>query len=263
MKSTTSTTTNNHTMKALQTTTLSDLAQAINREHAEVTAAAQRGLEHARRAGELLDQAKAQVGHGGWLPWLEANCEVSARTAQAYMRVARRWAELAGDAQRVADLSFREALKILAEPKVEEDQGDNSTLIDEDGPGDLDRQPGDARYIPSPGCMLIGEYFGSTPESDDVVWVVPHKSREGLYYVVRYYIEPGSLSLVPDMVDGNKRPTADVNLGVCMRVWGMKPEKRSWVELGPRSLEQIGWSYNRALYDSEEDYYNQHVLGRA
>jgi len=52
-------------------TALDDIATAINREHMEVGASLRRGLEHARRAGELLIQAKGQVGHGEWLPWLK------------------------------------------------------------------------------------------------------------------------------------------------------------------------------------------------
>ena len=67
-------------------------------------------------AGELLSEAKAKLGHGDWLPWLEANCEVSVRTAQAYMRVGREWPQLA-DTQRVALLPMRAALEMLAEPR--------------------------------------------------------------------------------------------------------------------------------------------------
>jgi hypothetical protein len=37
----------------------------------------------------LLLEAKANVADGEWLPWLAANCEMSARTAQAYLRLAR------------------------------------------------------------------------------------------------------------------------------------------------------------------------------
>jgi hypothetical protein len=49
------------------------------------------------------------------LPWLKANVKFSERTAQAYMRVAKRWPELETKAQHVADLPYREALKCLAD----------------------------------------------------------------------------------------------------------------------------------------------------
>jgi hypothetical protein len=97
---------------------LPDLARAIQREHDAVRTCVAEGLEHARRAGELLRQAKAALPHGDWLPWLEKHCDVSARTAQAYMRIADRWQTLeAAKAQRVADLPLREALALLAEPR--------------------------------------------------------------------------------------------------------------------------------------------------
>jgi hypothetical protein len=65
--------------------------------------------------GRLLIEAKAQVGHGGWLPWLEANCTLRPRTAQAYMRLARELPKLPEqEAQRVADLSVRDAIAQLS-----------------------------------------------------------------------------------------------------------------------------------------------------
>ena len=96
---------------------LDALAKRINEEHSQVGVALTKGVQHAKSAGELLLQAKAQCQHGEWLPWLEENFEGSATTAQAYMRLARNWPQLeAANAQRVADLSFREALKQLAGP---------------------------------------------------------------------------------------------------------------------------------------------------
>lgn len=96
---------------------LPDLARRINEEHRAVGAALRAGLEHARAAGELLIEAKAKVPYGGWLPWLKANCEVSERTAQAYMRVSRQWEEIEAKAQHVADLTFRDGLELIAEPR--------------------------------------------------------------------------------------------------------------------------------------------------
>jgi hypothetical protein len=48
-----------------------------------------KAVEHAIAAGELLIEAKKQVRHGEWLPWLDENVEISERTAQAYMKLAR------------------------------------------------------------------------------------------------------------------------------------------------------------------------------
>jgi hypothetical protein len=96
------------------------LATEINAEHAAALSAVRSGLEHARRAGALLIEAKAALEHGAWLPWLAEQCpRILERTAQGYMRLAREWPRLeaAGNTQRVADLPLREALLILAEPK--------------------------------------------------------------------------------------------------------------------------------------------------
>jgi len=84
---------------------LADLAARIQQEHEAAVSAVKRGCEHAIAAGKLLIEAKDQLKHGQWLPWLENHCQVSARTAQTYMQLAR----LAPDAQRVADLPLRRA----------------------------------------------------------------------------------------------------------------------------------------------------------
>jgi hypothetical protein len=99
-------------------TSLPDLASAINEEHRLCAALMRRGLEHARRAGELLIHAKAQLAHGEWLPWLKEHCDVSVRQAENYARIAKNWTELAevADSQRVAnieDMSMRRALGML------------------------------------------------------------------------------------------------------------------------------------------------------
>ena len=90
---------------------LTALAEKINAEHAIAEEHARTAVQHAIRCGELLTEAKTQVAHGQWLPWLEANFVGSDRTASAYMR-------LAANRQHVADLSsVREALEHLSEPK--------------------------------------------------------------------------------------------------------------------------------------------------
>jgi Protein of unknown function (DUF3102) len=101
---------------ALRTTdSTADLAAQINAEHEAAFGKAREALEHARRAGELLLQAKGAVGHGKWLPWLKTNCKFSERTAQAYMRLASQWDRLQSKSAAVADLPLRDALELLAD----------------------------------------------------------------------------------------------------------------------------------------------------
>jgi hypothetical protein len=102
---------------------LTDLAARISAEHRASTAAMQRGVEHAIRAGELLIEAKRQLKHGHWLPWLIKHCEMSERTAQLYMRLARAKPELEANPQRVADMTVRGAVAVLAPPPPPSDEG--------------------------------------------------------------------------------------------------------------------------------------------
>lgn len=108
-------------MSAAAPTDLPTLAIEINGEIEAAERDARSAVEHARRAGKLLLEAKGRVAHGEWLPWLRAHCRAAERTAQAYMRLARRLAELPeGEAQRVADLPLRGALALFAEPRASE-----------------------------------------------------------------------------------------------------------------------------------------------
>lgn len=61
----------------------------INREHRAVEAAVKGLLRHALRCGDLLIEAKKEVPHGSWAPWLEKNFDGSDWTARKYMQLAR------------------------------------------------------------------------------------------------------------------------------------------------------------------------------
>jgi hypothetical protein len=99
------------------TNTLDKLASEINKEAKLAEQHAMQAVNHALNAGRLLTEAKEQCPHGQWLSWIENNFEGSARTAQGYMRLFEHRDVLA-NTQRVALLSVREALKMLAEPQA-------------------------------------------------------------------------------------------------------------------------------------------------
>ena len=95
---------------------LEALADRINSEHKAVCEAAVTATQHAIKCGVLLIAAKSGLPHGQWLPWIKQNCDLSERTTQAYMRLARRHEELDGEkAQRVADLPVRQAMVAIAD----------------------------------------------------------------------------------------------------------------------------------------------------
>jgi hypothetical protein len=93
---------------------LPDLAARIRAEHEAVSTALKESVRHAITAGELLVEAKGQLGHGRWLPWLRDHCTISERTAQLYMRVAKNRAEIENQMRNgVADLSLNEVAALL------------------------------------------------------------------------------------------------------------------------------------------------------
>lgn len=89
---------------------LADLAARISAEHEAAENAYQCGVEHALQCGALLLEAKEQVPHGQWLPWLQTNCSVSPRSARLYMQLARSRPELESKTATVANLTLRDAL---------------------------------------------------------------------------------------------------------------------------------------------------------
>jgi hypothetical protein len=98
--------------------TLNDLAAQINRAHSQVEQAFTSAMGHALTAGKLLLEAKKQLKHGKFKPWIKANFKFSDRMARAYMRVAEKFPGLPDEErQRVADMSLRGVLKLLATPK--------------------------------------------------------------------------------------------------------------------------------------------------
>ena len=104
---------------ALIEPTLDQLATEINAAHAAAQALSSQAVERAHDAGIWLNQAKAQVEHGQWLPWLAEHCPaVAVRTAQAYMRLAQDWPKLESEIRNgVAHLNFRQAIKLLSAQK--------------------------------------------------------------------------------------------------------------------------------------------------
>jgi hypothetical protein len=93
---------------------LPDLAARIRGEHEAVSVALKESVRHAIAAGELLVEAKGQLDHGRWLPWLRDHCAISERTAQLYMRVAKNRNEIENQMRNgVADLSLNEAVALL------------------------------------------------------------------------------------------------------------------------------------------------------
>ena len=94
---------------------LTDLAARIRIEHEATAAALQRRVMHAMAAGDLLIEAKTQLKHGQWLPWLAKHCVISERTAQLYVKLAKKRTTIEKEQIRndVADLTLNEERGLL------------------------------------------------------------------------------------------------------------------------------------------------------
>lgn len=149
--------------------TTRELAALINREHELGAGKAAQALQHWRAAGDYLLKAKASVGHGRWLPWVLANCNISARQARRYMELATGWAALSIKSDTVADLTLTGALKLLAKPRSAAARDDAS----------------DAAMLPNLEALLNSRAaaFWVCPHSAGVRFLIPSAEHPGYCYV--------------------------------------------------------------------------------
>lgn len=96
---------------------LAELAKRINAAHDAFETGMRQSLTAAAEAGELLINAKEQLRHGEWLPWLSDNFRGSHDMASRYMKLAGRLPEIEANFANVRNLSLSGALRLLdAEP---------------------------------------------------------------------------------------------------------------------------------------------------
>lgn len=81
-------TTNTEILPPAQKIGKSDIATQINAAHQQAIAHADKAIDFAKQAGDLLLVLKADLRHGEFLPWVENNLDVTPRQAQRYMAAA-------------------------------------------------------------------------------------------------------------------------------------------------------------------------------
>lgn len=84
----------------------------------EILDAKRAGGEAVLTIGRCLIEAKDRLSHGEWRSWLEERVEVSERSAQRFMRLAREWSNPTA----LSDLGATKALTLLALPPEEREQ---------------------------------------------------------------------------------------------------------------------------------------------
>src|SRR5258708_20000263 len=87
------------------TNSLESLATRIRKEQRAIEAALTSIAAHVMAAGDLLIEAKKKLKHGEWLPWLTLHCEISKRTSQVYIPLARTPTEIEPNPQPAAHLT--------------------------------------------------------------------------------------------------------------------------------------------------------------
>jgi hypothetical protein len=158
------------------TRALPQLAADINTAHEAAIHHANQAIEHALTCGRLLIQAKEQLPHGGFLPWLQDHCRVKARQAQQYMRLADNWQAIEAKSAPGAHLSIKGALGLLAGPKV--DTTTPESVLDDVPPEERKRLSNGWLWVAKHALLLdaagwnaptIAEYLQADIETVDLI----------------------------------------------------------------------------------------------
>jgi hypothetical protein len=154
---------------------LTALAAEIQTLHAASEAALHTSIEKATAAGRLLIEAKAEVVHGQWLPWLKS-VGISTRTAQQYMQLARVPAD---KYETVSHLGIKAALAEIGHRRSKlmdllhalEDKLDEYTALRKPKDGHSDLQSLERGIDYHVNCLkLLGGYHTVDPDPDFADW---------------------------------------------------------------------------------------------
>ncbi|MCL4761296.1 MAG: DUF3102 domain-containing protein [Burkholderiales bacterium] len=210
--------------------TRTTLAGEIREHHRQVQVAVRAGLTHAREAGRLLADARAQVSHGGWATFVEQDCGLSRSTAAGYVRIFRRWGELEPYVQRVAHLPLRRALALLAAPRP-------------------DAAPvGDATHA------AIGVVRDDGREQ--VAYLHPSSDDAFIYYAIMTQ----TIGRADDAtVDGGVKPIRREWAFRALAHAGFPVAAATW-KASPAPVTP--WTFNEWLFDSAADYRHALVTGQ-
>ena len=229
----------------LEITTADTRAEQINQEHMEARKCLGDAVIHAIEAGRLLEEVKSGLAHGEWLPWLAANVDFSARTAQVYLRMHDRREELP-NAQRVALLPMRQAVRLLAEPKP---------AISPQPTASAPMAPDDAKYLPaeSSGLVILCSDRGQSAKPGGTLLVhIGSSTHTGYFYVTRA-VRDCSYGI---SFDGTNRPLLAIHAVKMAREWlkneseedlVFETDKHFWGDPSP-------WDFNHCLYDKRADW---------
>ncbi len=199
----------------MTTTSLAILSTDINREHRLASEHATSAIQHARRAGGLLVEAKVNIGHGDWSEWVDEHFAGSARTARRYMRLAKRWPEIEAKRPDVADLSLAGAEAVLTNPRQVGD-GFRPSFSDLKDPftgryvvEQIEEREALRAWLPTDGMKVIFYTTADATVAGIILPVAPYKAWDGSdvpageYYQVCRFV--GHQKVEEGFVEGSRR----------------------------------------------------------
>jgi hypothetical protein len=236
------------------------LTAAIRQEHEAASAAAGAALAHALEAGRLLAEARATISHGGWESYVRESCSIAPRTASLYLRLHRHRDRLP-NRQHVADLSVRQAARLLERPRV---KAEPVAAVAEPVDDDIATAAGDEDKCLiglAPDWYVPKHYHTWIHPSGWRLFVWPHPAGEPYVHLVT--LDPvGDPRPEANMIAAG--PKRGVHVGAAMgfirmqRVNGMPmlsdPAWEIRTRPVPDELTADEPSYNRWLFFSDDDY---------
>ena len=114
---------------------LQELETEIQNEYTLFLSTARTSLAHARRIGQLLNQAKSHVRHGEWLKWLDKHA-LCKRSASSFMKIAREWETILAKRNSNPFWTITDALRILCEEDTSNDDAADEEKEDDDAADD-------------------------------------------------------------------------------------------------------------------------------
>ena len=213
---------------------LAVLADEINRAHKVANEAARTSLESAIEAGERLIESKALVKHGEWLLWLNELCDLSERTAQVYMRLARHKDVTGAKSATAADLTMSIAIAEITEAKW---------------PDKVSEKVEAARHLPLIGHIRIGVHENTACRDArwNEVWIAPSYQHNGFCYVTHIWTARAGDATM----DGTKKPVrADFVSTLINEYLSCDLDGMAW-----HDIPYPPWTYNLLIFENVADAY--------
>lgn len=153
--------------------TLLELGAEIKGAHEQCQTSPMAGLLYARNAGELLLEAQEKLQPEQWEIWLKANCNLSQRTAETYMQMAKGWPGLPKDKPRSVERENIVQSFIIYSQQESFDRAQSIDYLEEDEDEELENIASEEPTITS---KLIEEIASEEPIiTSEIIEEIPSK----------------------------------------------------------------------------------------